>query len=121
MEGISVRDIVFVAFPFSDLSNHKLRPALVLADAQRGDWILCQITSKSYSDPKAIEINDKDFESGGLSLVSYVRPTKIFTANDSLIRKQTGNLYSENTFSDYIRDREDLARWGIKSIESAPL
>jgi hypothetical protein len=55
MEGISVRDIVFVAFPFSDLSNHKLRPALVLADAQRGDWILCQITSKSYSDSKAIK------------------------------------------------------------------
>jgi len=76
MEDISVRDIVFVAFPFSDLSNHKLRPALVLADAQRGDWILCQITSKSYSDSKAIEINDTNFESGGLSLVSYHDPQK---------------------------------------------
>ena len=92
MEGISVRDIVFVAFPFSDLSNHKLRPALVLADAQRGDWILCQTTSKSYSDSKAIKIMENDFESGGLSLVSYVRPTKIFTASNSLIRKQAANL-----------------------------
>ena len=94
MEGVSVRDIVFVAFPFSDLSNHKLRPALVLADAQRGDWILCQITSKPYADSSAIQISDGDFESGGLSLVSYVRPAKIFTASDSLIKKQVGKLTS---------------------------
>ena len=95
MEGVSVRDIVFVAFPFSDLSNHKLRPALVLADAQRGDWILCQITSKPYADSSAIQISDGDFESGGLSLVSYVRrPAEIFTASDSLIKKQVGKLTS---------------------------
>jgi hypothetical protein len=28
-----------VRFPFSDLSQAKLRPAVVLADAGRGDWI----------------------------------------------------------------------------------
>jgi mRNA interferase MazF len=32
--------IVLVRFPFSDLSQAKLRPAVVLADAGRGDWIL---------------------------------------------------------------------------------
>jgi mRNA interferase MazF len=32
--------IVLVPFPFSDLSNTKLRPAVVLADAGLGDWIL---------------------------------------------------------------------------------
>jgi mRNA interferase MazF len=48
MGELSVADIVFVSFPFSDLSHAKLRPALVLANAQRNDWILCQITSKSY-------------------------------------------------------------------------
>lgn len=79
-----------MAFPFSDLSNHKLRPALVLADAQRGDWILCQITSKPYADAKAIELEAADFDSGGLNLVSFVRPGKIFTASDSLIKKRAG-------------------------------
>jgi len=34
--------VVLVPFPFSDLSEAKLRPAVVLADAGRGDWILCQ-------------------------------------------------------------------------------
>jgi mRNA interferase MazF len=37
--------VVLVPFPFSDLSQAKLRPAVVLADVGRGDWILCQITS----------------------------------------------------------------------------
>jgi mRNA interferase MazF len=32
--------IVLVRFPFSDLSQAKLRPAVVLADAGRRDWIL---------------------------------------------------------------------------------
>ena len=39
MANISVGDIVFVHFPFSDLSKSKLRPALVLADAEKGDLI----------------------------------------------------------------------------------
>jgi len=40
--------VVLVRFPFSDLSQTKLRPAVVLADADRGDWILCQVTSKPF-------------------------------------------------------------------------
>jgi len=44
--------VVIVHFPFSDLTASKLRPAIVLAEAGRGDWILCQITSKSYGDWK---------------------------------------------------------------------
>ena len=37
--------VVFVRFPFSDLSASKLRPAVVLAQAGGVDWILCQATS----------------------------------------------------------------------------
>lgn len=85
MGEISVSDIVFVTFPFSDLSQTKLRPALVLANAQRGDWILCQITSQSYEDTQAIAINEADFQTGFLSKISYVRPHKIFTANEQLL------------------------------------
>jgi len=92
---ISVRNIVFVSFPFSDITNTKLRPALVLANAQKNDWILCQITSKSYADSKAIEINNDNFEMGQLNITSYVRPTKIFTANEMLIKKVVGKLNFE--------------------------
>jgi mRNA interferase MazF len=41
----SVGAVVLVPFPFSDLSQSKRRPAVVLADVGRNDWILCQITS----------------------------------------------------------------------------
>ena len=42
--------VVLVLFPYSDLSQSKRRPAVVLADSERGDWILCQVTSMAYSD-----------------------------------------------------------------------
>ena len=58
--------VVIVHFPFSDLTASKLRPAVVLAKAGRGDWILCQITSKSYGDGKAISLEATDFAHGSL-------------------------------------------------------
>lgn len=70
--------VVTVQFPFSDLSQSKLRPAVVLADAGRADWILCQITSKPYADPNAVQLEDEDFASGSLRLTSYARPGKLF-------------------------------------------
>lgn len=87
--------IVLVPFPFSDLSQSKLRPALALADAGRNDWILCQITSKPYGDPKAIEIDPQNIDSGTLHLTSYARPTKLFTANSSLFVAQIATLKPE--------------------------
>ena len=87
--------VVLVPFPFSDLSQTKLRPALVLAEAGRGDWVLCQITSKSYGDAKAIEVKDDSLETGSLRVVSYARPGKLFTANNSLIVNQVGTLKAE--------------------------
>jgi mRNA interferase MazF len=69
----SIGSIVLVRFPFSDLSQSKLRPAVVLANTGRGDWILGQITSKPYADPKSIELTKESFMSGSLKIVSYVR------------------------------------------------
>ena len=77
--------IVLVRFPFSDLSQTKLRPAVVLADAGHGDWILCQVTSKPYGDARAIKLEDANFASGSLRVTSYARPGKLFTANRDLI------------------------------------
>ena len=51
-----------VRFPFSDLSQTKLPPAVVLAGAGRGDWILCQVTSKPYGDTRAIKLEDVSLE-----------------------------------------------------------
>jgi len=87
--------VVLVPFPFSDLSQAKLRPAIVLADAGRDDWILCQVTSTPYGDPRAIMLSDNDFSQGSLRVTSYVRPGKLFTANSRLMVSDVGNLNRE--------------------------
>ena len=75
--------IVAVKFPFSDLSKTKLRPALVLAQADKGDLVLCQITSKAYTDLAAVKIDRVDFSQNELPLVSYARPGKLFTPTNA--------------------------------------
>ncbi len=92
MGTFAAGQVVIVHFPFSDLTVSKLRPAVVLAAAGRGDWILCQITSKSYGDERAITLEASDFARGSLRLTSHVRPGKLFTAHGSLIPNQIGNL-----------------------------
>ncbi len=39
MGTFAAGQVVIVRFPFSDLSASKLRPAVVLAEAGRGDWM----------------------------------------------------------------------------------
>ena len=84
--------VVLVPFPFSDLSASKLRPALVIASSGRGDWVCVQITSNPYSDLSAVEVSDGDFQEGSLNRISYVRPGKLFTANQTLFRRSVGRL-----------------------------
>ena len=67
-------DVVVIPFPFSDLSQAKRRPALVLATLTGDDLILCQITSRSITDRYCIAIDMEDFLSGSLSQVSNIRP-----------------------------------------------
>jgi mRNA interferase MazF len=92
---LAVGEVVLVRFPFSDLSQSKRRPAVVLADAGRGDHILCQVTSKPYGDAGAIELDETAFASGSLRVTSYVRPGKLFTASQDLVTSQLGVLTAE--------------------------
>lgn len=85
-------EIVLVRFPFSDLSQTKLRPALVLAEVEYGDLILCQITSKTYGDRKAVTIATEDFKDGSLPRLSYARPGRLMTADRELVSRSLGKL-----------------------------
>jgi mRNA interferase MazF len=85
-------EVVLVPFPFSDLSQSKVRPAVCLADAGRGDWVLCQITSSPYGDPAAVPLDAPDFASGGLLVASFARPGKLFTAHSALMVRSVGIL-----------------------------
>ncbi|MEP6513528.1 MAG: type II toxin-antitoxin system PemK/MazF family toxin [Parafilimonas sp.] len=54
-------DIVWVNFPFTDGSQMKPRPVLIISNEtvnKTGDYILVQITSKFKKDNLSIEISD---------------------------------------------------------------
>jgi len=85
-------EIVVIPFPFSDLSNRKKRPAMVLSNLTGDDIILCQITG-TRSDEYSISINNMDFEQG--SLVhnnNFIRANRIFTADKNIILYKVGKL-----------------------------
>ena len=94
MVVLAAGEVVLVPFPFSDLSQSKVRPAVCLASAGRGDWILCQITSNPYGDSDAIPLTPNEFSSGGLLNLSYTRPGKLFTAHESLVSRSVATLTS---------------------------
>lgn len=85
-------DVVVVPFPFSDLTQAKRRPALVISVLEGDDLILCQITSQTIKDKYTAPIDDDDFEQGSLKQPSNVRPNRIFTADSHIVLYQAGNL-----------------------------
>jgi mRNA interferase MazF len=87
--------VILVPFPFSDLSQAKMRPAVVLADAGRGDWIFCQVTSNPYGDSQSISLPESGFVSGSLRIASYARPGKLFTASQALMASNVGILQGD--------------------------
>ena len=85
-------DVVVVPFPFSNLSQAKRRPALVVVDLEGDDIILCQITSQLNKDNYSIVVNENDFKEGNLKQISNIRPNRIFTADTSIILYKVGTL-----------------------------
>jgi mRNA interferase MazF len=68
------------------------RPALIVADLQGNDVILCQITSKKVNDSYGISLVADDFKSGKLPVDSNIRPNRLFTGESKIIIKRAGKL-----------------------------
>jgi mRNA interferase MazF len=95
MERFVKGDIVAVNFHFSNLSETKRRPALVLLSLTGEDIILVEITKKIRNYQGDITIKEEDFEEGKLKFKSIIRLTRLFTLHKSLISYKIGNLKSE--------------------------
>jgi len=82
-------DIVIIKFQFTDLSDAKKRPALIISNDsvnQTGDYLMVQITSKEKTDSLSLPIAKADFtDSKELPLKSFIRLHKIFLLSESLI------------------------------------
>jgi mRNA interferase MazF len=90
-------DVVVVPFPFTDLSQAKRRPALVVASLRGDDLILCQVTSHALRDAYAVPVGQQDFETGTLRQDSNVRPNRLFTADEHIVLYRVGRLRPQKT------------------------
>ena len=82
--------VVVIPFPFSDLSEQKKRPALILGDSDYRNYITCQITSQKPKD-HFIELTNAEISGGELPRTrSYIRYRLLFTASPDLIIKEGG-------------------------------
>jgi mRNA interferase MazF len=102
-------DVVVVPFPFSDLSRSKRRPALVLAELDGDDLILCQITSQLNKDRYAILLVQNEFQTGSLKQNSHIRPNRLFTADHHIILYGAGHLKKQK-MDEVIEKLVDLFR-----------
>ena len=76
-------DVVESLFPYTDLSDAKARPVLVLRDVGMGDWIVCEITTRlSRRRPRTIALSSSDFSQGGLPRPSVARFDRLHVIND---------------------------------------
>ena len=103
MVTLGPASVVVVAFPFSDLAGSKLRPAVTLTSAGRGDWILCQVTSNPHSDPQTVRLTPAMLKAGALADISFARPTKLFTAHESLMTKRVAILMRNPAIANWLR------------------
>ena len=92
-------DVVVIAFPYSDFSQTKKRPALVLAVPREDEVILCQITGRNTRPEHTISLSDDDFADGGLQKLSYVRPDHLFTVESTVIKYKAGRIKEEKLSS----------------------
>ena len=84
--------IVLIAFPFTNLTASKIRPALIIRDQVDDDLICCPISSIFNRTRDDIEIKESDTKGFVFPIKSVVRIQKIFTLNMSLVRKKIGSL-----------------------------
>lgn len=91
MTGIPFGAIVLTAFPFTDLSSSKRRPALVVStdNDRRDDIVVAYITSVPRIEPDAAPILPTP--GNGLKVPSLVRFDKLATIHRTIIVGRLGD------------------------------
>jgi mRNA interferase MazF len=91
MPNYSKNIIILVRYPFSDLSNAKVRPAIIVnAPHSSQDILIVPLTSKTGSLLDG-EFVLSDSAAAGLNVVTAVK-RGIYTVNRSLVIKTVGKL-----------------------------
>jgi mRNA interferase MazF len=91
-------DIVLIPVPFSDLTNKKQRPVLVLSsnsyNKMTEDIVAVAITSQLRDLDYSVVIKSEDLKEGELKVTSAIRADKVYTLSKDIVRKKFGQVNS---------------------------
>lgn len=89
-------EIVFVPFPFTNLTSSKKRPVLILSktdyNIKSSDFVCCGITSNIRSVDHSVLIQGKDLSTGFLPKPSRIKINTIFTLEKSVVIRSFGKV-----------------------------
>ena len=106
MPSFSRNDVVLVAYPFSDRTGVKVRPAVVVSGPHRSrDLFVVPLTSRADRMAEG-EFSLADWRNAGLNMASVVK-RGLFTVHESFILKRVGTLGAMDTS----RINESLRSW----------
>ncbi len=98
MANYSKGDVILVRYPFTNLSDKKVRPAIAVSAAHpSNDVFIVPLTSRTKS-LTAGEFVMLDWKDAGLNVVSAVK-RGLFTIHQDLIIKSVGNASTEDAGS----------------------
>jgi mRNA interferase MazF len=91
-------DIILIPYPYTDLSNTKKRPALIISkdSINKENYIVVKITSVIRNDLFSFPISPKDVEDGLLHKKSEARVNEVFTIHESIIIKKIASLNKDS-------------------------
>ncbi len=89
-------EVVVVPFPFTDMSAIKQRPVLILSSKKYNtssqDIITCGITSNPHDTAFSVVLLKKDMVEGQMVVDSRVKPDKLFTLHQKMVKKKLGKV-----------------------------
>ena len=105
--------IVLFRFPYANLIEGKIRPALLLGRLPgiHGDWLLCMISSRLEQQVEGFDeiilLEDEDFVSSGLKIASLIRIGRLAVVEDDILIGSIGEISEARLIG--IKSR--LGRW----------
>lgn len=90
--------VVLVPFPFDDLTESKVRPAVCLTEPVGAlrhvvlAFVTSQVEARPLSSDLVLDPHDPDFAQTGLRLASTVRLHRLLTVPTHFIRREMGQL-----------------------------
>lgn len=94
--NVSQKEVVLLPYPFSNLQERKVRPAVVVSnnDFNRmcSDCIVLPMTSVIKEGTFSVSLSQKDMEQGKLIKASELRIDKVFSVEKRLVRMKIGKV-----------------------------